>query len=75
MGVKTRIGIGSLDFNGQGSVELPENIQLFCPQCGSMCADKGQCLISFIFKEDGKSIELGVDCRDCGCYGVAPVKE
>lgn len=76
MGVKTRIGIAALLDNRMGSVELPEKITLCCPQCGTECADKGQCLIGLVpFNEEGKlAVKLIVDdCRNCGCLGEAPI--
>ena len=70
--VKTRIGLGCLAKDGFGSVELPENIELCCPQCGSLVADKGQC--SVFFSEVPEEMDnhmtpnvvgLVVDCRAC----------
>ena len=75
---KTRIGLGCLSKDGFGSVELPDDAALYCPQCGTECADKGQCLASFTTLPDTEEfktmIQVGllVDCRTCGCYGKAP---
>ena len=41
----TRIGFSGLGM--MGSVELPKNITMYCPQCGTEVADKGECLVSF----------------------------
>lgn len=76
MGVRTRLGIMSLVSNQMGSVELPEEVTLFCPQCGTQVADKGQCLAE-LAKVPGESktgfvIKVIVDCRNCGCYGKEP---
>lgn len=77
MGVRTRIGIGGLVRSGLGSVELPEEVTLYCPQCGTEVADKGQCLLSFVsaLVKEKKNMELrlAVDCRTCGCLNEAPV--
>lgn len=63
--------------NGSGgSVELPEPITLYCPQCGTECADKGQCLLELVKvpAENKKkfSVLLVVDCRNCMCRGESP---
>lgn len=76
MTLKTRIGVGSLTENGMGSVTLPEGADLFCPQCGTEAADKGQCLVEVI-PVSGKSktgfvAKLLVDCRSCGYHGFDP---
>jgi len=76
MGVRTRLGIMSLVKNQTGSVELPEEITLFCPQCGTKVADKGQCLAE-LAKVPGESktgfiVKFIIDCRNCGCYGQEP---
>ncbi len=78
MGVKTRIGIVALSNNqmSPGSIELPKEITLYCPQCGEKCANKGQCLIRLVpFDEEKKlAVKLIVDdCRKCGCFGKAPI--
>ena len=77
MGVRTRIGIGGLVRSSQGSVELPEEVTLYCPQCGTEVADKGQCLLSFVCvlvkKKKNMEVRLSVDCRTCGCLGEAPL--
>lgn len=73
--MKTRIGTMSLTREG-GSVELPDSIILYCPQCGSECADKGQCLVGFepVNVETGKAeLSISVDCRTCGCFGKPPL--
>jgi len=76
MGVRTRLGIVSLVGSQMGSVELPEDVTLFCPQCGTKVADKGQCLAE-LAKVPGESktgfvVKVVVDCRNCGCYGREP---
>ena len=76
MNERTRIGIMSLVESGNGSVELPSEITLFCPQCGIPVADKGQCLAE-LAKVKGESktgfvVKLIVDCRSCGYYGGEP---
>lgn len=76
MGVKTKIGIAALSSNQMGSIELPEEITLYCPQCGAKCADKGQCLIGLVpfDKERKLAVKLIIDdCRACGCFGKAPI--
>lgn len=76
MGVRTRLGIAALVNSQGGSVELPEEITLFCPQCGEKAADKGQCLVGLVkIPEKSKTgfvVRLMVDCRACGCYGKEP---
>ncbi len=76
MGTKTRIGIMSLSSKSMGSVELPEEITLYCPQCGTEAADKGQCLLELAEmpgeSKSGMVVNLIVDCRSCGCYGKPP---
>jgi hypothetical protein len=62
-----------------GSVELPEEVTLFCPQCGTEVADKGQCLVE-LAKVPGESktgfvVKLVTDCRTCGCFGNEPAAE
>jgi|WetSurMetagenome_2_1015567.scaffolds.fasta_scaffold01363_12 hypothetical protein len=74
MDVKTRIGIMSLVAGQTGSIELPEEVTLSCLQCGTLVADKGQCLVGLV-KVPGKSktgfvVKLMVDCRSCGCQGL-----
>lgn len=76
MGVKTRLGVMSLVKSQMGSVELPGEVTLFCPQCGTQVADKGQCLAE-LAKVPGESktgfvIKVLVDCRSCGCFGREP---
>ncbi len=77
MGTRTRIGISGLVRSLQGSVELSEEVTLYCPQCGTECADKGQCLLSFgcvpVPEKKNMEVKLLVDCRTCGCFGEAPV--
>ncbi|KKP79521.1 MAG: hypothetical protein A2271_01580 [Candidatus Moranbacteria bacterium RIFOXYA12_FULL_35_19] len=75
---KTRIGLTSL--GGGGSVELPEWVTLYCPDCKTQVADKGQCLLEFFKLKSDKSktgfvLGLSVDCRNCGCYGKPPAVE
>lgn len=74
--VKTRIGLMGLTGN-TGSVELPDEVTLYCPQCGTQVADKGQCLLEFIKIHSGESktgfvLSLSVNCRNCSCYGKPP---
>ena len=76
MGVVTRIGLASLLKDGCGSVALPKEITLYCPQCGTKVADKGQCLVE-LAKMPGESktgmiVKFMVDCRNCDCYGREP---
>lgn len=81
MGVRTRIGFRiPLRREQGGSVELPEDITLYCPQCGTLCADKGQCLLFLEWQPDPKReramvLVLSVDCRTCGTYGEPPAVE
>ena len=76
MGVRTRLGIGALIRSQTGSVELPEEVTLFCPQCGTAVADKGQCLAEMAIvpgeSKTGFVLKIIVDCRNCGCYGREP---
>ncbi len=79
MGVRTRIGLGCLSRDG-GSVELPENVTWCCPRCGTLVADKGQCLVMFMewpqADESGKEqnvLRMTVDCRNCGCIDKEPM--
>jgi len=79
MGIRTRIGIMSLVSSQMGSVELPEEVTLFCPQCGTSAADKGQCLVELArVPAESKTgftgfvVKVIVDCRNCGCYGKEP---
>ncbi|MEK7553084.1 MAG: hypothetical protein AAB504_00110 [Patescibacteria group bacterium] len=66
----------SLTNNQMGSIELPEEITLFCPQCGTQVADKGQCLAELAMipgeSKTGFIVKLIVDCRNCDCYGKEP---
>lgn len=75
MGVRTRIGIAALTTEKMGSIELPEEVTLYCPQCGTLCSDKGQCLLELAEMPDEErkmAVKLIVDCRNCDCYGKAP---
>ena len=77
MSTVTRLGIMSLMKSRTGSVSLPEEITLSCPQCGTEVADKGQCLANFELFPDqssktGMVVKLVVDCRNCGTYGREP---
>ncbi|MDP3935013.1 MAG: hypothetical protein Q8Q46_02255 [Candidatus Giovannonibacteria bacterium] len=76
MDVRTRLGIMSLVRSRTGSVELPEEITLLCPQCGTEVADKGNCLASLSSvpgnSKTGFVVKLLVDCRVCSCYGREP---
>lgn|GEM_PF-1941358 len=75
-GVRTRIGTESMT-GRSGSFEIPDNIVVLCPQCGTPAADKGQCLVELIkipnkeFKT-GWEVRLNVDCRVCGCFNKPP---
>lgn len=76
MGVRTRIGTMGLTGHS-GSVELPDEVELCCPQCGTPVADKGQCLVQFIKvpnkeSKTGMEVRLDADCRSCGCFGRPP---
>ena len=72
----TKLGIAPLTKDKTGSVELPEEITLFCPQCSTKVADKGQCLVELAMVEGesktGFVVKLLVDCRSCGCHGREP---
>jgi hypothetical protein len=77
--VKTRIGLMGLT-GEMGSVEMPNEVTLYCPQCKTLVADKGQCLVEFIKIPDKESktgfvLGLSVDCRSCGCCGKPPAVE
>jgi len=64
----TRLGIASLTREQGGSVALPEEITLCCPQCGTEAADKGQCIVSIVpmpFQEH-TFLNFWTDCRSCG---------
>jgi len=86
MGVLTRIGTQDLTGEG-GSVTLPERVTLYCPQCGTKCSDKGQCLLAFRkvsaqnekkfepLAKKGFEVKLLVDCRCCGCDGEPPAAD
>lgn len=79
MSVTTRIGVYGLVRSRTGSIELPEEITLACPQCGTKCADKGNCLLDLRPFPDpasgrpGPEVKLVVDCRVCGCDGRPPI--
>lgn len=79
MGVRTRIEISSLIKSRTGSIELPEEITLCCPRCGTKVADKGQCLaeLTLVPSELENAfrfiVQLMVDCRNCGCFNQSPV--
>lgn len=67
----------SLVRSGMGSVELPEEITMYCPQCGTEVADKGQCLAELRPWPDPNSktgfvVKLTIDCRTCGCLDREP---
>jgi len=67
----------SLLRGGFGSVALPEEITMYCPQCKTKASDKGQCLVELakIPDENSKTgfiVQLQVDCRNCNCYGKEP---
>ena len=84
VGLRTRIGLGVFSRDG-GSIELPPGtgMEMCCPQCGTLAADRGQCSVHFreVFKENEEDshlqptsvIGLEVDCRSCGCYGKSPM--
>lgn len=68
---QTRIAFGSLGI-GPGSITLPSEVDLLCPQCETPVGDKGQCLANFEVIPDEKSVtnfsvRILVDCRMCGC--------
>ena len=72
----TRIGFGSL-ISGPGSITLPPEVSLACPQCGTLAADKGQCLLNFEVtpnpeSKTGLSLKVLVDCRNCGATMKEP---
>ena len=74
---QTRVGLAPILSNRMGSVTLPEEITLYCPQCGTEVADKGQCLVEMrpVHNESsctGFSVQLVVDCRNCGCSDRPP---
>ena len=76
----TRIGLSGLTDRGFGSVKLPPEVTLYCPQCNTKAADKGQCKVGFIKvpneeTKTGLELRLDVDCRSCGCYGKPPAVE
>ncbi len=76
MGARTRLGIMSLVASQTGSIELPRGVTLFCPQCGTKVADKGQCIAELV-RVPGESItgfivKIIVDCRNCGCHDREP---
>lgn len=77
MGTRTRIGIASLVKSRTGSVELPEEVTLYCPRCSTLASDKGQCILELGVIPDIEKgileIKLYVDCRICGCYEEAPL--
>ncbi len=74
---RTRIGIYGLVRSHLGSVELPAEITMHCPQCGTPCADIGNCLLQLRPCPDPELkrhvVRLEVDCRVCGCDGEAPL--
>lgn len=79
MAIKTRIGVGSLTKDRFGSVTLPEDTTMCCPQCGTLVADKGQCIVNFQAKVRSAPpthgdfiVFLEVDCRNCGYMGEDP---
>ena len=78
-----RIGLGVLSDSGFGSVVLPQDKLLHCPQCGELCEDEGQCKIVFALTENTHKLtelvnraplllSLIADCRTCGYYGQGP---
>ncbi len=70
MNTKTRIGFSSI-VTRPGSVELPEKVTLFCPQCKTKVANKGDCIANFrgVPDDSGNIVaRIAVDCRNCGCY-------
>jgi len=77
---KTCIGtMGLIPGSSGGSVELPQQVTLYCPQCGTEAADKGQCIVSFMKIPNNNQasatyfeVVLMVDCRTCGCSDRAP---
>lgn len=81
MAVRTRFGIGSLVKERAGSVEFPEEVTCQCPNCGTLVADKGNCLVSIVplvTEVNGKKkmiLNLVADCRVCGYDGKGPAVE
>ena len=79
--LKTRLGLMGLT-GETGSLEMPDGVALYCPQCKAPVADKGQCLVEFIKirvppdeSKTGFILGLSVDCRSCGCYGKPPATD
>jgi hypothetical protein len=77
MTVVTRIGLAPILQARTGSVALPAEVTLSCPQCGALAADKGNCLVEMRRVTDEKSktgfvARLAVDCRSCGCSDREP---
>ena len=73
--LKTRITYMGLT-GKEGSVEMPEGVSYCCPKCGTLVADKGDCLVEFILIpcEDsvtGSVLSILADCRACG-YNSGP---
>ena len=72
----TRIAFGSIG-TGPGSIALPEEVTLSCPQCGTLVGDKGQCIASFEAvpnreSKTGMSLKVLIDCRNCGASMKEP---
>jgi len=78
MMAKTRIGTHGLTGEAGSTSDFPDEIELCCPQCGTLAADKGQCVVEFVpvpAKEESKTgflLGMTVDCRSCGCFGKPP---
>lgn len=75
-----RIGIASLLKGRTGSLPLPEEVFMHCPQCGSGVVDKGQCVAELVAVPETvpsvkpkREVRLVVSCRVCGCEGKSPV--
>jgi hypothetical protein len=71
-----RIGLASMLQGRMGSVALPEEVKLFCPQCGEPVMDKGQCALEMreVFDATPRTTiaRLLVDCRVCQCVDKEP---
>lgn|GEM_PF-3292219 len=68
-----RIGLSGVDL--QGSIALPEEATIDCPNCHAPANDKGShCKAELTYdmsqvpSENGQPIHLIVDC-DCGYFG------
>ena len=78
MSVRTRVSLGGLVQSRFGSVEFPEEVILYCPQCGAPAMDKGaSCKLSFRMFPNreikNEEVKMVVDC-ECGCIDKSPVR-